>query len=174
MNVTEWKHRTKWLCTWKVHLFFENNPLNTTVHNMFPCQVGSSLIWLVHSLIAGDFFANNNVSTEKQDQIVDHGPNRVGHSIPISGCYGPWVIVSQFSTPLVAWRPDGMELHRRVFRVLSHRFQTSNQGNPTAKLWQMLCPDKCGCPQNPPSVMFFSNKLTGIFLKKNNNSKISS
>lgn len=62
MNVTEWKHRTKWLCTWKVHLFFENNPLNTTVHNMFPCQVGSSLIWLVHSLIAGDFFANNNVS----------------------------------------------------------------------------------------------------------------
>lgn len=100
MNVTEWKHRTKWLCTWKVHLLFENNPLNTTVHNMFPCQVGSSLICTVRSLIAGEFCANKNASTEKQDQIVDHGPNRVGHSIPISGCYRPWVIVSQFSTPL--------------------------------------------------------------------------
>lgn len=106
-----------------------------------------------------DFCANNNVSTEKQDQLVDHGPNRVGHSIPISGCYGPWVIVSQFSTPLVAWRPDGMELHRRVFRVLSHRFQT-------AKLWQMLCPDKCGCPQNSPSVMFFQTNLQEYSCKK--------
>ncbi len=63
MNVTEWKDRGNDFalgCVLNVQItyrmpVFETNHLNTTVHNMFPCQVDSSRICMVHSPITGDF-----------------------------------------------------------------------------------------------------------------------